>query len=236
MSTSVERLMRERADFECLHEPFMYHYYLNQKHRNMPYFEPKADHPITYEAVREMILAKAQSSPVFFKDMAYYIDSDISTDSTFCESVTHCFLIRNPKASIASYYYLDNDVTLAEIGLEAQWRVYSHLLNSGSKPVVIQAEAIRKDTRFAVESWWHSMGIAPNESAFEWGQETPQDWEQVKGWHHNAMQSTSIHPWTEADAQLESDRFETAATVAPHLREYLQHHEVFYQRLKAESD
>ena len=31
MSTATERIMRERGDFDCLHEPFMYHYYIGEK-------------------------------------------------------------------------------------------------------------------------------------------------------------------------------------------------------------
>jgi len=233
MSTSVERLMRARGDFECLHEPFMYHYYLNQQHREMPYFEPKQDHPVTYSGVRDMIFAKAKKSAVFFKDMAYYIDSDIITDALFCKSVTHCFLIRNPMATIASYYKLDKEVTLAEIGIEAQWRVYCHLVDLGIKPVVLQAETIRKDPRSTANSWWTNIGLTGNDSAFEWNDKPPEDWEQVKGWHQDSMQASSIHPWTEQDAKNESDRFEMAATEAPHLRSYLEHHQQFYNRLKS---
>lgn len=235
MSTSVERLMRERGDFQCLHEPFMYHYYLNQKHREMPHFNPQAAHPVCYEEVRDMILQKAQKSPVFFKDMSYYVESDIINDSEFCESVTHCFLIRNPQATIASYYQLDKALTLAEVGIEAQWRHYSHLVKSGIKPCVLQAESIRKDARAVVQSWWEAIGLKNVEDAFEWDNNHPHDWNQVKGWHQDSISSTSIRPRSAGDAQQEVQRFEAAALEAPHLRSYLAHHEVFYKRLKSNS-
>ena len=235
MSTSVERIMRERGDLNCLHEPFMYHYYLNRKHRDMPYFEPQQDHPVTYEGVRDMIMEKAQSSPVFFKDMAYYINSDIVNDRNFCKSITHCFLIRNPAAAITSYYKLDNAVTLPEIGIEAQWRVYSHLIDSGIKPLVIQAESIRKNPRMAVNNWWNAINLTSDDSAFEWDDEYPEDWQQVKTWHQEAMKSTSIHPWTQENAHKERDCFKKAVDEAPHLQSYLEHHMVYYERLKGES-
>ncbi len=227
--------MRERGDFHCLHEPFMYHYYLNQKHRNMPYFEPQADHPVSYEQVRDMIMQKAQGSSVFFKDMAYYIDTDIIADKEFCDSLTHCFLIRNPQAAIASYYALDKAVTLTEIGVEAQWRLYSHLVDSGINPVVIQAESLRKDTRSAVNNWWNAIGLVHNEAAFDWGCEHPQDWNQVAGWHCQSIASTSIQPWTEKDRHSEAQRFEAAVEEGPHLQSWYEHHAVFYNRLKARS-
>jgi len=224
--------MRERGDFKCLHEPFMYHYYLHQKHREMPYFEPKDAHPVNYENVRDMILEKAKTSPVFYKDMAYYIYSDMVVDNEFCKSVTHCFLIRNPQAAIASYYRLDNEVTLPEIGFEAQWCLYSHLAGAGLKPVVIQAESIRKDPRGYVGNWGKVIGLKNKHGAFNWGNEPPEDWKQVIGWHQSTITSTSIHPWNKDEAKKEVHNFETAARNAPHLRSYLKHHEPYYERLK----
>lgn len=234
MSTSVERLMRERGDLHCLHEPFMYHYYINQKQREMPYFEPQEGHPVRYQAVRDMIMQKAQTSPVFFKDMAYYIDEDIVGDHEFNNSVTHCFLIREPRAAIASYYHLDKEVTLQEIGYEAQWNVYSYLVDSGSHPIVIQAESIRQDPRSVVAEWWRKIEVENIDSAFGWGSAHPADWDQVKGWHQEAIASTSIRPWSDEEAKKDVVRFEEAATKAPHLRSYLTHHKVFYERLKNE--
>ena len=235
MSTSVERIMRERGDFECLHEPFMYHYYLNQKHRAMPYFEPMAGHPVRYEDVRDMILDKAQTSPVFIKDMAYYIDTDIVTDTDFYQSLTHCFLIRSPRAAIGSYYKLDQAVTLPEIGIESQWRIYQHLVGLGIKPVVMQAEDIRKDPESIVGQWWHSIGVENKESAFQWSNETPGDWKQVQAWHQSSIKSTSIKPWTQEDAAREMQSFQVAANEAPHLRSYLAHHQTFYDQLRAQA-
>ena len=54
-------------------------------------------------------------------------------------------------------------------------------------------------------------------------------------WHQESMGSTSIRPWTEEDAQKEKDRFNAAVAEAPHLQSYLDHHTVFYERLKTES-
>ena len=33
MSTAFERIMRARGDLDCLHEPFMYDYYINRAPR-----------------------------------------------------------------------------------------------------------------------------------------------------------------------------------------------------------
>jgi hypothetical protein len=71
MSTAFERIMRARGDLECLHEPFMYDYYINRSTRQLPNFDAIEDHPRSYDAIRDMILEKAERGPVFFKDMSY---------------------------------------------------------------------------------------------------------------------------------------------------------------------
>ena len=70
MSTAVERIMRERGDLTCFHEPFMYDYYLNRSPRKMPQFEPEEDQHRTYAETWDLILDAAEQGPVFFKDMS----------------------------------------------------------------------------------------------------------------------------------------------------------------------
>ena len=212
----------------------MYHHYLSQDSRDMPFFEPQPDHPQRYEDVRQMIMEKARTSPVFFKDMAYYIDDVLSDDPEFYRAITHCFLIRNPKASIASYYRLDNNVTLTEIGIEAQWTLYTQLVSAGIKPVVIEAEAIRQDARTVVSHWWHAMGLDTPDAVFEWDGKPPEDWQQVAAWHQSVMASTTIRPWSAEDAMQEDQRFNDLLTEAPYLNDYLEHHLPYYEKLKAE--
>ena len=45
MSTAFERIMRSRGDLDCLHEPFMYDYYVHRAKRVMPHFDAEAEHP-----------------------------------------------------------------------------------------------------------------------------------------------------------------------------------------------
>ncbi len=45
MSTATERIMRERGDLDCAHEPFIYDYYVHRKIRVMPHFDVQEGHP-----------------------------------------------------------------------------------------------------------------------------------------------------------------------------------------------
>lgn len=49
MSTATERIMRERGDFECLHEPFLYYYYEHLGKKSLPHFDADANHPREFD-------------------------------------------------------------------------------------------------------------------------------------------------------------------------------------------
>jgi hypothetical protein len=116
MSTAIERIMRERGDLNCAHEPFMYDYYVNRSNA-MPHFDVDPDHPQTYADIRDMLIERAQAGPVFFKDMSYYVVPHILDDDLFRPHLKNVFLVRRPKAAIVSYHKLDPKVSSDEIGI-----------------------------------------------------------------------------------------------------------------------
>ncbi|MEQ9257891.1 MAG: hypothetical protein RIG84_02200 [Roseovarius sp.] len=236
MSTATERVMRERGDLAVFHEPFMYDYYVNRKADLFPHFEPEEGHPVTYEDVRDMLLAKGEEGPVFFKDMSYYMMPHMLEDRAFCERLTHCFLIRDPVASIASYVKLDPKVTSEEIGLVAQEAHHKGLTEMlGAAPVILKAEDIRADTRAAIGALWERIGLPPADHAFEWQGEQPEEWKQVEGWHGTATHSKGIRPITPEEIAKQQATFEAMSAEHPQMRAYLEEHLPAYERLAAQA-
>lgn len=234
MSTAIERIMRERGDLDCVHEPFMYDYYVHRKVRPMPHFEARPDHPATYADIRDMLIERAGATPVFFKDMSYYVMPHILADEGFCRRLVNVFLVRDPVASIPSYYRLDPEVSSEEIGLEAQWHHFDALHRvTGTAPVVIRAEDVRDDPEGIIGALWREIGLASVPEAFDWQREVPEDWAQVAGWHGDVTRSRGIRPMTAQEAAAQQEAFDALARTAPHLREYLAHHRPFYTRLAA---
>ena len=232
MSTAIERVMRERGDLWCAHEPFMYDYYVHRQVSTLPGFDVQPDHPVSYDAIRDMLLEKGRERPVFFKDMAYYVMPHILEDAEFLSRLTHCFLIRNPLAAILSYYRLDPDLTCEEIGLEAEWRLYEGVRAAGHDPVVIEAETVRADTRGTMAALWNRIGLDWRDEAFDWArEETPQDWEQVSAWHEDVSTSSGIRGADAEELLRKEIEFEDLAETAPHLRKFLEHHLPFYRKL-----
>ncbi len=228
--------MRERGDMHCLHEPFMYDYYLNPDRerptRDMPYFEPEADHLRDFDGIAKKILTLAEKQPVFFKDMSYYLTPYLDSGREFFKQIQNTFLIRDPAASIASYYALDNAVTLEEIGYEAQWTHTQALTKHAINYRVLQTETIQTDPINEITSWWETLGLSNIQEAFQWNDETPDDWKQVATWHAATLSNTSIRIRQSSDATVEQEKYQRALAGAPHLAGYFQHHNNYYLKLK----
>jgi hypothetical protein len=235
MSTATERIMRERGDLACFHEPFMYDYYVHRSVRQMPHFEAEADRPQSLPDICAMLAAAAGKSPVFFKDMSYYVVGALDAERGFFSSLTDIFLIRDPRRTLTSYFKLDPDFTLEEAGLEAQWQHFQWLRQeTGRTPPVIEAEAIAADPRGAIGHLWQLLGLPPCPHAFSWQADSvPEEWGQVAGWHGTASASAGIRPPADEDGAEIDARFAALAARHPRLGDILAHHRPFYQRLKA---
>ena len=232
MSTAFERIMRSRGDLDCLHEPFMYDYYINRSTREMPHFDAMDDHPRSYDAIRDMILARAEKGPVFFKDMSYYVIPHILEDEVFFARLTHSFLIRDPRASILSYAKLDPDMLLDEIGLEAQWRhAEAVAARTGKAPVVVNSESVQADPQGQMLRYWAAVGLSPRPEALHWNDPAPADWQQVQAWHGDVMASSTIRPISDEQQSRIRAEFDRLAAAQPRFGAYLDHHLPFYEKL-----
>lgn len=238
MSTAIERVMRERGDFDCLHEPFLHYYYLERcGGKPLPHFDSEQNHPVSYAETRDMILQHAEQAPVFAKDMSYYVIPEILQDPEFCQLVRHCFLIRNPVRSIMSYFKLDPDVALEEVGIEAQWVHLQGLQQLGiENSVVLEAEAVQADTARAMRLFWQALDLEYNDQALSWKQEsTPQDWQYVQGWHQTVSASQGIRQTGGHEVEQTQIEYDQLCDTNPQLRKFLDHHLPFYERLKVYS-
>ena len=229
--------MRERGDFQCLHEPFLRYYYLQRTQKKLAHFDGADDQPETYHDTRELILKLALKGSVFAKDMSYYVIPELLEDIDFCSRIRHCFLIRHPRKSILSYNRLDPDFSCEEIGLNAQWQHYQGIEKLGlEKPVVIEAEAIQADTKNAMRQFWQALGLDFIDRAFAWSSDTtPPDWQYVEGWHQKVGESNGIRSISSEDEQKSLIAFEKAVLQAPHLEGYYKAHKQSYEALKSRS-
>ena len=234
MSTSIERSFRERGDCRCHHEPFMYHYYLEVRRELYPDFTPEQGRPRRLGDIAEMLGAPAepgQPTHTFFKDMSYYVEDRLDDLAPLMADMAAVFLIRDPRFSLASYARLDPSFSLAEAGLESQWRHLEWLRARGVPAMVVESEEVCNDPARAIRAICDFSGVPFMEDALTWDRSTvPDDWIQARGWHRSSMESTGFSPPDDRDPDTV---FEKAVATSPHLRDYLDHHWPFYESLKA---
>lgn len=186
--------MRERGDLDCAHEPFMYDYYVHRLLRKMPHFDADPTHPKDYRSIPDMLMKRAETAPVFFKDMSYYVMPHLLEARELCDRIIHMFQIRDPAASILSYTKLDLEVTSQEIGLKAQWLHVEGLLAQGRSVHVIRAEDVRGDAETMMSKLWQQVGLPFLADAFNWSDAQVTDWQQVGGWHGDVSSAKGIKP------------------------------------------
>ena len=235
MSTAIERIMRERGDVDCLHEPFLYYYYEHLRKKPLPHFAPESGRPGGFDEVVAHIMERAEVGTVFFKDMSYYVVPEIFKHAGLVGGIRHLFLIRDPRKTIISYHKLDPGVTCEEIGLEAQWTMYEWITGlTGKPPMVIEAESVQRDPVAIIGGIWRRLGLSMVEHAFTWSEQSiPDDWRQVSEWHGQAVSSSGIARPADEDREAVEERFERAAQNHSVLREYLAHHWPYYLKLKS---
>lgn len=233
MSTAMERVMRERGDLICLHEPFMYDYYVARKVRIMPHFEPDPGEPVTFADIRDHILTRAEEGPVFLKDMGYYVLPFLESDAAFFTRMRHGFIIRDPRAAILSYHKLDPKLSSEEIGIAGQWALFQWLESQGIAGHVISAEAARAEPERIIGAFWEHAGLDPKPEAFTFTDKTemPDQWQSVSSWHAAVTNSTGIRPADPGEAAQKRAAFDAAAEKEPRLAELLADHLEAYEAL-----
>jgi len=229
MSTAIERAMRHRNDCFVYHEPFLMQYY-RKIGKEIPGVSMDGfDVQGSYEATRDDILKRSVNQPVFIKDMSYHVLPMMFNDLQFASKMFNVFLVRDLRRSIASYFKQDENMTLDEIGVEAQWRHQSFLKNAiPHRTMVVGSEDIGRHPEKMMSMIWNAAGFMNDKEALDWkNRNMPTELENVDSWHQNLSKADGIyHDERDADKL-----FTEAVEKAPHLANYRSHHYPFYEQL-----
>jgi hypothetical protein len=217
-STAFFRMMAERGDFQMLHEPFS----------NLAEFGTVkvGDHQVGSEAellaaIREL----AEAGPVFFKDTTDERYPGLLSDAGFLgRDAVHTFLIRHPRETIASYYALNPEVRLHQIGGESQYEIYAAVAERRTDPpVVIDAADLVTEPQALVKTYCAAIGIPFEPDALNWKPGERSEWQPTARWHAEASSSSGFSS-EQRDHGVDAD-------TDPVLSGYLHHHLPFYTKL-----
>lgn len=225
ISTAFERVMMERKDFTILHEPFSYFYYVHQNGATISQQYVDPDHPTDYAGIKAHIEQAAGERPVFFKDMCAHCYDELKTDDSFLQRLTNTFLIRDPAKAIASYYAMNPDVTVEEIGVKQLCGIYENVSSLCGNPVVVDADDLEEDPEGIINAYCQALGIPFIPESLTWESEHKEEWEIWKDWHTDAARSTGI--------QKNMETFAVTVENSDHLKRFYNDQLPYYRKMRA---
>ena len=204
-STAFERMMSQRGDHDCVHEPFGEVWYSIGNDTRPPDSHVQHRPELGYESVWAELVSAARRGPVFMKDFPHYVthmhDWAASASGAgdpevpFLDAFNHSFLIRDPAKTLTSMYGQWTDFTLDETGFAEQRALFDLLVQrAGTPPPVIDADDLLDDPHGVTAAWCEAVGIDFMPEALEWdaGDASDMTWYEGGTWHSNLAQSTGL--------------------------------------------
>src|SRR5919198_2941112 len=213
-STPFLRMMVERGDRLVVHEPFSH---------VADFGVAEVDGRVVYSE-RDLIGALrdlASERPVFFKDTTDFHYAALLADTDFLREATHAFMIRDPKAAIASHYRLNPKLGRDEIGFAWLYEIYAAVRDAtGADPVVIDGDDLVAAPEAIVRAYCARVGIRYVPGALSWRPKVLPGWQRTARWHSAVSESSGFERrGEESPVDVEGD---------PKLRAYLRYHQPHY--------
>lgn len=217
-STAFLRMMEERGDFTVVHEPFSH----------VADFGVSIVGKVEVRNERELIAALRElgaDRPVFFKDTTDFHYPEVLQHKEFLSEGTHTFMIRDPKAAIASHYRLNPELGRDEIGFAWLHEIYEAVIEAtGTEPIVIDGDDLVAAPKQVVKAYCDRVGIPFLPSALEWKPKLRSDWEKTARWHESVSESSRFDPSAGKNGGLDVETH-------PTLRAFLRYHQLYYDQL-----
>lgn len=169
ISTAMMRAWENRPDCAVWDEP-LYAAYLN---------DTGIDHPMRAEIIahdetdwRRVVQQCRQDSPdncsVFYqKHMTHHMLPEYNLD--WLADMSNCFLIRDPRAVLASYLKRRDQASLADIGLPQQLRIFEHVCaTTGETPLVLDSSEFLQRPAQTLQSVCSALQLPFTDAMLSW--------------------------------------------------------------------
>jgi hypothetical protein len=216
ISTALMRAWENRPDSIVVDEP-LYAHYLEVTAIDHPAREEVIAHGETDwgVAVDALLGPVPDGVAVFYqKHMAHHLTDDI--DRSWIAGLTNVLLIRDPREVVASYLKSRDSVTVEDIGLRQQTRLYDELVAAGQTPRIIDsADFLRHPERY-LRALCEENGLAFTLRMLHWPA-GPRDTDGLWApyWYDAVLRSTGFEPYRPRNVALEGEAAEVAASCEP---------------------
>jgi hypothetical protein len=214
-STAFGRMMIERGDVAVVHEPLL---------ALTEVGEVALPGGRVATSPGELLSGLVELGHVFVKEVLDYDYEYLPDHPEPLRAMTHTFLVRHPRPTIASHYAVKPHVTSPEIGYERLWRLHELLRSvTGREPLVLRAERLVAEPAKAVAEYCEHVGLPFLERALRWRAGERPEWRRTRKWHTDADRSAGFED--------RGNAYPDTVDNNPALRAFYDHHLPFYERL-----
>ncbi len=217
ISTALLRAWGNRADCcvsdEPLYSPFLEATGLDHPVRQ----EILRHHERDYDRVVQWLTGPIpQGRAIWYqKHMAQHLLPQHSRE--WLGDLDHAFLIRDPRAMIASYHKIIPNPQPLDLGLPQQVEIFERVRDAnGAPPPVIDAADVLQDPPGLLAALCQHLGVAFDENMLSWP-DGPRDSDGVWGphWYASVYQTTGFQPWQPHEVHLSAELEDVARRCKP---------------------
>jgi hypothetical protein len=214
-STAFERMMMERGDLTVLHEPFS---------RVADFGETAVGDLVVRGEAELLSVLGGLGGRTFFKDTTDFRYPRLLADGEFLRDTVHTFILRHPRAAIASHARLNPRVERDEIGFARLYEIYEAVRGKGEQePIVVDSDDLLANPAEIVEEYCRRVGIPFVARALRWDSGIPDQWARTERWHRAAGASNGFHPAVASPETVELE---------PRLEEFCRFHLPYYEKMR----
>jgi hypothetical protein len=204
VSTALMRAWENRSDTAVWDEPLYAHYLATTG----------IDHPGAAEVIaagdtdwRRVVSRLVGPAPdrraiLYQKHMTHHLLPGI--DRAWLTQVTNAFLIRDPRAVLASYERVRQNVTLADVGVLQQADIWTWVrAHTGQEPPIVDARDLLGDPGRMLRLLCDALGVPFDAAMLSWrAGPRASDGVWAKHWYGSVWKSTGFEPYVAHDVKL----------------------------------
>lgn len=203
LSTALLRSWGNRTDTAVTDEPLYAHYLRATGVDHPARHEILAAYDDDWRKVTAWLRGPVPGGHAIWyqKHMSHHVTDEV--DLGWLDALHNCFLIRDPAEVIASYAEVRHEPTLADLGLPQQWRLYSHVVDTGGTPPVVDAADLLRDPARVLAALCAAVGVAFSERMLWWPpgrRETDGVW--ANHWYGAVERSTGFAPYAPREVEV----------------------------------
>ena len=200
LSTALMRAFSSRPGTQVWDEPFYAHYLTSTGKQHPMQAEILASQPIAEAEVIADLQATLPSGHDlgYQKQMAHHLLPGM--DRTWMQGQAHAFLIREPRAMLASLDQKLPEFALEDTGLPQQVELFDRFhAQNGQPPLVVDSADLARDPEQALQALCSTAGVAYDPAMLQWpAGPHPRDGAWAPHWYANTWASTGFQAPREA--------------------------------------